>query len=120
MLDTWISVADDADGRRAESLLAWLRDDRHVRNSVDWAPRRSGPDYLGAVVDIVVAGLGSGGAAVALINSLKSWFEARRTEVSVEVRTVKGHVTVTAHNLSDDQLTRLLERILRDDNKPAA
>jgi hypothetical protein len=119
-VDAYITVAEDNSGRTADSLLAWLRDDRHVRNSVDWAPGAPGTaDHLGAVVDIVVAGLGSGGAAVALINSLRSWFEARKTEISIEVRAGKDHVTVNAHNLSDDQLRQLLERILRDDDEPA-
>ena len=119
-MDAYITVAEDDGGRTADGLLAWLRDDRHVRNSVDWASEPPGTDHLGAAVDIVVAGLGSGGAAVALINSLKSWFEARQTEVSIEVRTDKDHVTVNARNLSDGQLTQLLERMLRNDDEPAA
>lgn len=124
-MDAWIRItlADNADDREADSLLAWLRNDRNVRNMVGWAPGPAGPEHLGAVTEIVVAGLGSGGAAVALINSFKAWIRTRRPEVSIEVRTSKGQVKVTTHDLSDlsdERVTPLLEQILRGDDEPAA
>jgi Effector Associated Constant Component 1 len=110
--DVRISVDNDDAGREADSLAEWLRRERDLPTTVDLVPRPAVPGELGTAVDIWVAAASSGRLAVALIRSLRSWFTARATRVTIELSTDKGPVTLDARNIDSDETRALLAQIL--------
>ena len=80
--------------------------------AIDIVPRPAAPGELGAVVDIVVAAAGSGGLAVALVRSLRSWLKAKAARVTIEIRTVKGSANLDARNIDSAETRALLDQIL--------
>jgi len=112
MVDVRISVLNDDAARETNGLAEWLRHERDLPTVVDLVPRPTVPGELGAVVDIVVAAAGSGGLAVALINSLRSWLKAKAARVTIEVKTVKGSATLDARNIDTAETRALLDQIL--------
>jgi Effector Associated Constant Component 1 len=114
--DVRITVSGGATGRETGELAHWLRRDRDLGLTVDLLGRPAEPGELGALVDIVVAAAGSGGAAVALCNSLREWFSTRVTKISIVVETEKGRVEVTAQNVDPDKVwAKVLEIMSGDD-----
>jgi hypothetical protein len=48
------------------------------------------PGEMGAVTDVLVVALSSGGAITVLLSSITTWLKARRPEVSIEVTSADG------------------------------
>jgi hypothetical protein len=59
------------------------------------------PGQMGAVSDVLVVALGSGGAGAALASSLSVWLRTRVGDLSVRIRTDQGEVEVRTHNVRD-------------------
>jgi hypothetical protein len=112
MMDVRISVLNDDAARETNGLAEWLREERDLTTTVDLVPRPPVPGELGSVIDIMVAAAGSGGLAVTLVNSLRSWLKAKAARVTIEVKTVKGSATLDARNVDSAETQALLERIL--------
>jgi threonine dehydratase len=81
------------------SLRDWLAVDDTYRGRVTLETSHRGPEDMGAVIDLLVVAVGSGGAATVLAGAIATWLRTRRSDVTVEIvesahqRTVK----VTAH-----------------------
>ncbi len=106
-------VGDEAPDELAD-LYRWLTHEREFAGRVDRLPAPLPETGLGAVTDVVVVALGSGGAGVALAQSLRGWLSTRRRTVSVQVKTDKGEAKVDATNVATEDVLRVLERILSD------
>ena len=60
----------------------------------------------------MVAAAASGGLAVALVRSLRSWLKAKAARVTIEIRTVKGSANLDARNIDSAETRALLDQIL--------
>jgi hypothetical protein len=59
------------------------------------------PGQMGAVSDVLVVALGSGGMGVALAGSLSVWLRTRVSDLNLRIRTQRGEGEVTANNTKD-------------------
>jgi hypothetical protein len=103
-----------------ESLSHWLRGEPEMAGRV----RLSGPPLqageLGAVSEVLVVALGSGGAATAVIaalaGSLKVWLShPRRPEIAIKIHRPDGNsVEITAKDLraGDIELEAVVRQVL--------
>ena len=99
------------------ALLSWLRGERALASRVSLIRTPPGDGELGGAVDMLTVALGSGGAAVALANSLTAWIKSRRRKVSLTIEGAGGRVTITSDGPAD--VMPLLREILGEpDNEP--
>ncbi|WP_051467905.1 effector-associated constant component EACC1 [Actinomadura oligospora] len=114
-MEARIKVSGDDPARETAGLHEWLRGDRTLAGRVraESTPPRDGE--LGGSADVLVAALGSGGAAVALTNVLVAWVKSRRPDVSVTVTTENGSVKIDTTDLPADAVLPLLREVLHGD-----
>lgn len=83
-------------GAELASLHEWLSREQEFRGRV----QREAPDAqageMGGLTDVLMVALGSGGAMTVLLQSLSTWLNARRPELSVELIRPDG-TAVTVH-----------------------
>jgi hypothetical protein len=106
-----IELVVTGDPESMRSLEAWLTGEFPVRPVVA-APR---PGTMGAVADVLMVGLGQGGAAAALAGVLVSWIRRQAGKVSVAAKRPDGaEVTLTAENirgLTTDEVSALVTKV---------
>ncbi|MFG1994084.1 hypothetical protein ACGFJ7_29345 [Actinoplanes sp. NPDC048988] len=84
-----------------DDLYEWLRGERELQGRIELLPRAPRAGEMGAVADVLVAALGSGGAAAALTQAIHTWIRYRRPTVTVTVETAAGEkVTLTSDDLN--------------------
>jgi hypothetical protein len=98
--------------REIEDLAGWLSQERGLGVLVDLVPLQAEPTYLGGLVDIALAAMGSGGLAVPLYRSLVAWLNTKSSRLKVVVTSDRGEVTVEATNADEDKVRRLLTDVL--------
>ncbi|MGW3959356.1 effector-associated constant component EACC1 [Amycolatopsis sp. NPDC005003] len=104
------------DDRVAEfgALWEWLRRERALAGAVHGRPKPATDGELGGAYEVLSVALGSGGAVVALANSLTTWLRSRRSDISVVVKTKAGSIRVSSRQVkSADEVAALLETVLR-------
>lgn len=107
--------------RQLGSLEDWLlRDDSLREIDVSRPAGTPGPGEQGALADVLVVALGSGGAGAALVGTLTVWLRQQTAEVRLKLRTGRGEVEVSGTNLKDPQsLVREVGRLLDEDEDDA-
>jgi hypothetical protein len=105
-----ISARDDVS--QYTELLEWLRGERALAGAVSARHRRPGEDELGGAFDMLAVALGSGGAVVALANSLTAWLQTRRPDVSITVTSSSGSVKLDARRIKDADALTVLQEVL--------
>ncbi|WP_199433696.1 effector-associated constant component EACC1 [Qaidamihabitans albus] len=96
-----VSGAHDA-GAEIRSLLRWLqRDDDLLGTSIRLAPAAPGPEEMGAVSDVLVVALGSGGAGAVLARSLSVWVQHRTSDLKLTFRGKEGTVQLDGKRIKD-------------------
>ncbi|MFE9601493.1 hypothetical protein [Streptomyces hokutonensis] len=106
-------------GDRADelaSLWRWLQEEDELRGDVSPLETRIREDELGGAVDLITIVLGSGGAAVALTQSLNTWLQTRYSDVKVTISAGERSVEVEAKHVKD--AVPLLREVLRDIDRP--
>ncbi|MFG1930930.1 hypothetical protein ACGFK1_09780 [Mycobacterium sp. NPDC048908] len=83
-------------GSEMASLWDWLSTEREFRDRIQPEERAPLPGEMGAVSDVLVVALGSGGAMTVLISSITAWLQSRRPEISVEVTGADGAKAVVS------------------------
>lgn len=58
---------------------------------------------MGALSDVLVVALGSGGMGVALASSLSVWLRTRVSDLSLRIQTKQGDVELTASNAKNPE-----------------
>ncbi|NVI86166.1 hypothetical protein [Actinomadura sp. BRA 177] len=98
----------------ARSLLAWLQAEDDLRpSSIGWQRADIAPGTMGAVTEVLVMSLGSGGAGAVLARSLPVWFQTRRSDVKVKLKTARGSCEVNAKNVpSPESLLKEIRSLL--------
>lgn len=119
-LDTiTLSVHPDlpsADARR--SLASWLRADDRLRGRVTAAAAAGStppPDQMTGVTDVLLVAVGSGGAAMVLVQAVAGWLTHRREDVTVKLTHPAGwSAELDIRQARDmDQVTALIEAAVR-------
>ena len=83
-----------------KNLEDWLLDEPQLSGCpVTRQPATPKPGEMGALSDVLVVALGSGGMGAAFASSLSVWLRSRVADLSIRVRTERGEVEVHARNL---------------------
>jgi len=112
-----ITVAghDRASTADLRSLRRWLTDVDELRGRVDLRQPPPASGELGAVADVLMVALGSGGAAGALVSALTSWIRHRTTDLDLIVTRPDGTtIEVSGRRLralDASQLSGAIERL---------
>jgi hypothetical protein len=86
-----LAVRGERDDVAAVSALRqWLSDEPEFRGRITAGDAEMSDGDMGAVVDVLVVAVGSGGALTMLVNSISAWLRQRRSEVEVELTTSTG------------------------------
>ena len=84
------------------SLEDWLLNEPELMGCpVTRPPATPEPGQMGALSDVLVVALGSGGMGVALAQSLSVWLGGRVSQLPVRIRTSRGEVEFKARNVED-------------------
>lgn len=84
------------------SLYAWLKQETEIRGRVDLPQVPPGPDEMGAISDVLVVALGSGGTGTVLLGSIATWLKTRRSNVRLTLKNETGReIEITADRLAD-------------------
>jgi len=88
-----------------------------LRGHVSSVPSSPEEGEMGTGIELLLVGLGSGGAVTALVTTLPALLKARRSAASVELTLADGRsVKVTADSAADARA--LLQEALRDRQTP--
>ncbi len=94
-------------------LCLALRDDVGVDASL--ARQESSPGTRGAEwAQIVIAAIGSGGVAVALVNALTEWVKRKKSLTITYVENDGKKIEISAENQNAAELTALLKSLIAD------
>ena len=111
-----ISLAGEDQVAGLESLGDWLRGEPELagRVRVNGSAPREGE--LGALAEVLVVAVGSGGTLSVLAASLKSWIsQPRRSDFQIRVKRPDGHsIEITANRANSEQVDTLLRQALSD------
>jgi hypothetical protein len=91
-----------------EELSDWLRQEEGLRGLISEGDAEPAADELGALVDVLVAAVGSGGALTVLLSSLQAFIATRGADIKITLKGEGGReVTVDAKRVKDvDALVR--------------
>jgi hypothetical protein len=85
-MDVEITISGTEDPRgELESLLQWLNQEPDFRGLVDFKPTEVRPGELGSLEEILLAAIAAGGLD-ALGQTIGTWLQARRSEITVKLR----------------------------------
>jgi len=104
------------------SLEDWLLNEPDLKGCpVTRPPATPQPGQMGALSEVLVVALGSGGMGVALARSLSVWLSTRFSELPIRIRTSKGEVEFKARNTEDAKalLELLTPLVSGSDSDPA-
>ena len=94
-----VSGGPDAHGE-IRSLFRWLQSEEDLPNPT-FTPAALGPEDMGAVSDVLVVALGSGGAGAVLANSLSVWVRQRSSDLKLTVSGKNGTVHLDGERIKD-------------------
>jgi hypothetical protein len=98
-MDVEINIGGSSDAEELKNLEDWLLDEPELAGCPVTRPAASPePGQMGALSDVLVVALGSGGTGVALASCLSVWLRTRVSDVSLRIRTKQGEVELTATN----------------------
>jgi hypothetical protein len=109
-VDAQIRIKGGSSGDLA-ALSEWLADEDELRGRVRTVRSPISDTELGSVTELLMVGLGAGGAGSVLASSLKTWLMMRRTTARLTVETAERSVTFDIQTV--DEVAPLLEQILR-------
>jgi hypothetical protein len=97
-----------------ESLSDWFRGEPELAGRLRVAGPRPGEGELGALADVLVVAVGSGGALSVLATSLKAWLaQPRRSDVRILVQRDDGQtVEIDASRVDGERVDALLRQAL--------
>ena len=117
-MEAWLSVHSEDPVQTLQELDHWLGGEPALRGMVSPRDRRPGPGELGVVPEVLIAVLGSGGAASVLAGSLKSFLaRPRGADVRIVVSTPEGP-TVELEARRVDDVEALVRSVLDASARP--
>ncbi|MFE3542898.1 hypothetical protein ACFXK0_08010 [Nocardia sp. NPDC059177] len=100
-------------------LKDWLNGTDELRGRVTLPPSRIRPGEMGGLTEVLVVTLGAGGIAPVLIQSLTGWLTARRSDISLTLKTGEHtELTVDLKRIKQPEVAQTLQAMLeRFDNR---
>jgi hypothetical protein len=97
-----------------ESLSDWFRGEPELAGRLQLAGPLPGEGELGALADVLVVAVGSGGALTVLATSLKAWLaQPRRSDVRIRVQRDDGQtVEIDASRVDGERVDALVRQAL--------
>jgi len=118
-----VSISDAGQYSAAlKNLQGWLRAEPALRDCrVTRPPAVPEPGQMGAVSDVLVVALGSGGSAAALAGSLSVWLSTRVNDLTLNIRTAKGEVKFRARSTKDakEMIEAIAPLVSGSDSQPS-
>ena len=113
-MDVRISLVGGNPAADLESLDDWLQGEPELAGRVKLAAQVPREGELGALVEVLVASVGSGGALSVLATSLRAWLsQPRRSDVRIRVEGDNGRtVEIDADRVDAQQAEVLLREAL--------
>ena len=112
-MDARITLADGGPAD-LDALAEWLGAESELRGRVTRERPEIRPGQMGALSEVLLVALGSGGAITALIGAIPLWLKHRRSDLKVVVSDGDGRqVSIDATNVHDAEA--LIRQILRHD-----
>jgi hypothetical protein len=101
-MDVELTVRGHGYFEELKSLQDWLLDDPELAGCPVTRPAAT-PELgeMGALSDVLVVALGTGGAGTALASSLVVWLRTRVGDITLRVRTPAGEAELVARNARD-------------------
>jgi Effector Associated Constant Component 1 len=99
-----------------ESLSDWLRGEPKLTGRFRVDGPVPGEGELGALADVLVVAVGSGGTLSVLATSLKAWLaQPRRSDVRIRLQRDGGEtVEINANRIDDERVDALIRQALAD------
>ena len=111
-MDVAIAVGSES-ARDVPDLYAWLRQEDEFRAKVSFLHTSPEAGEMGAIPELIVVAVGSGGAVSILARSLSTWLAHRKSDVTLRVTGHDGRsVELSAQRVSD--VDELLREVLRE------
>jgi hypothetical protein len=109
-----ISCVDGNRTSGVESLNDWLRGEPKLAGRLRLAGPMPGEGELGALADVLVIAVGSGGTLSVLAGSLKAWLALpRKSDVRIRVQRDGGEtVEICASRISGERVDALVRQAL--------
>lgn len=106
--------SDNNDPEVLRSLYQWLRNEPELRGRVQQLDRQPAPGEMGALADVLMVALGSGGAVGVVASSLKVFFaQPRRSDLKITIETSDGRkVSVDAKRAANPEV--IVREVLDD------
>lgn len=103
-MDLRLSLGE-GDPEVLHALHQWLRNEPELRGRVRQVDRQPAPGEMGALADVLMVALGSGGAVGVVASSLKVFFaQPRRSDVQITIETSDGRkVSVNAQRAANPE-----------------
>lgn len=103
-VDVEIRISGSSDIEELKNLEDWLLDEPGLAGCPVTRPAAiPEPGQMGALSDVLVVALGSGGMGVALASSLSVWLRTRVSDLSLRIQTKQGDVELTASNAKNPE-----------------
>jgi len=113
-MDVRVSLVGGKPGADLESLDDWLRGEPEIAGRVKLSAPVPQEGELGALAEVLVAAVGSGGALSVLAASLYAWLsQPRRSDVRIRVEGDDGRVAeIDANRVNAKQAEDMLRQAL--------
>jgi hypothetical protein len=110
-METYISLVGESPAGDLESLETWLQGEPELAGQVRLSSPVPREGELGALADVLVAAVGSGGALSVLAASLHAWLSRpARSDVRIRVQGDAGRVVEIDADRVDAQQAEILLR----------
>ncbi|NNH76027.1 hypothetical protein HLB23_40320 [Nocardia uniformis] len=94
-------------------LLDWFRRDEALRGRVQSQAPQASDGHMGDLYDVLMVTLGAGGAATALVNSLRIWFTTRHAELTLTVTLPDGtEILLDGKRVKQDETFVSLQKMI--------
>lgn len=108
-------VGDDVAGE-LESLDDWLRGEPELAGRVKMLAPMPKFGELGALADVLVVAVGSGGTLSVLAAALHAWLsQPRRSDIRVRIKRGDDVVEIDGHRVGAEQVSALVREALGSD-----
>jgi hypothetical protein len=84
-----ISIQAETDSEESDeslSLYHWLRRETLADITVEWSRPEVVPGHMGTLGEIIIIGVGSGGAITVLARSVSVWLQTRRADITLKIK----------------------------------
>lgn len=117
-LNGQLTIRASGDSDELFQLLEWFRNDDELRGRVSLPAPQIREGQMGDIYDVLVVAVGAGGLAPALVKSLNTWFNTRRSDITLTFKRNGIEVEVDAKRAKAPELVREIEKLVGAPDSP--